>query len=78
MARHFCPKCVAEKEMITVHQASRFIEVSRTTLYKWMKKELIHWAEIPSGRRVICRDSLSGSSQIYSEEKITVEKCSNL
>jgi predicted site-specific integrase-resolvase len=33
--------------------------VSRSTVYYWMERAWIHWRELPSGRRVICQESLS-------------------
>jgi hypothetical protein len=33
--------------------------VSRSTVYYWMDRAWIHWRELPSGRRIICQESLS-------------------
>lgn len=34
-------------------------QVSRSTVYYWMDRAWIHWRELPSGRRIICQESLS-------------------
>lgn len=75
MPTGFCSKCGQVKELVTIRTALGLTEVSRATLYYWMKKDWVHWLKIPSGRRVICRDSLfqmSGSSEaLNSKDGIT-------
>jgi predicted site-specific integrase-resolvase len=41
-----------------IHFAIQEIGVSRTTMYNWMQRELVHWLELPSGRPMICEQSL--------------------
>jgi hypothetical protein len=71
MPTGFCNKCGQTKDLVTVRTALMVTEVSRSTLYYWMKKDWIHWLRIPSGRRVICRDSLfriSGPTEILNSK----------
>jgi len=58
MPRSFCTKCQQPADFITIRQAVDLTGVSRSTMYYWMKKGWIHWTVMPSGRRLICRDSL--------------------
>ena len=41
-----------------IHFAIIEIGVSRTTMYNWMKRKQVHWLEKPSGRPMICLQSL--------------------
>lgn len=58
MAINFCTECGQVKDFVTVPKAVALCEISRSTLYYWMKKGWIHWIQTPSGRRLICRSSL--------------------
>lgn len=58
---------VASNGPLTVAGMPRFVNtvsaclicgVSRATIYRWMKLQLVEWAVLPSGRRVIYTDSL--------------------
>jgi len=71
MPTGFCDKCGRMKELVTIRTTLVLTEVSRSTLYYWMKKDWVHWLNIPSGRRVICRDSLfqiSGSPEVLNPQ----------
>ena len=59
MATLFCACCGSEKETIPIYTAMRLVDVSRSTIYNWMDKGWVHYARLPSGRRMICRDSLT-------------------
>ena len=54
----FCEHCRKETKFMPIHSASKEIGVSRTTMYTWMKRQLVHWLELPSGRAMICQQSL--------------------
>jgi hypothetical protein len=54
----FCEHCQKETRFMPIHFAIQEIGVSRTTLYYWMQRELVHWLELPSGRPLICQQSL--------------------
>ena len=58
MPRSFCTKCEQLTDLITIRQAVDVAGVSRSTMYYWMKKGWVHWTEMPSRRRLICRESL--------------------
>ena len=47
-----------ERRLIDVDGAARIWRVSRTTIYRWMRKRLIEWIELPSGAKRIYLDSL--------------------
>jgi predicted site-specific integrase-resolvase len=59
MPQLFCEICGRDQRVMPVYQAVLLIGVSRTTMYCWMKKGWVHWLELPSGRRLICMQSLS-------------------
>jgi predicted DNA-binding transcriptional regulator AlpA len=58
-ARFFCEHCQKETHFLPVHFAVALTGVSRSTMYYWMDRRWIHWRELPSRRRVICKESLS-------------------
>jgi hypothetical protein len=59
MALFFCEHCKKETMFLSIHSTIRVVEVSRSTVYYWMEHGWVHWLELPSGRRVICQESLS-------------------
>jgi predicted site-specific integrase-resolvase len=59
MAIFFCDRCRKETKFLAIHAARQVTGVSRSTVYYWMEHAWIHWRELPSGRRVICQESLS-------------------
>ena len=58
----FCEHCMRETQFLPIHFVVTFIGVSRSTIYYWMDRGWIHWRELPSGRRIICKESLSQQS----------------
>jgi predicted site-specific integrase-resolvase len=54
----FCEHCQKETRFMPIHFAIQEIGVSRTTMYNWMQRKLLHWVELPSGRAMICQQSL--------------------
>ena len=61
MLHFYCECCRKNTTFLTIKKTIEFALVSRSTLYYWMEREWIHWRALPSGRRVICQESLSHS-----------------
>jgi predicted DNA-binding transcriptional regulator AlpA len=58
-AHFFCEHCKKETKFLPIQIALAATGVSRSTIYYWMDRRWIHWRELPSRRRVICKESLS-------------------
>jgi hypothetical protein len=59
LATHFyCEHCLKETRFMPIHFAIQEMGVSRTTMYNWMRRKQVHWREKPSGRAMICLESL--------------------
>jgi hypothetical protein len=58
-ATFFCQDCKKETKFLPIHFAATVSAVSRRTIYDWMEHGWVHWRKLPSGRRVICEQSLS-------------------
>jgi len=58
-AAFFCERWQKDARFLPIHFACAVTGVSRRTIYYWMEHGWIHWRELPSGRRVICQNSLS-------------------
>jgi hypothetical protein len=54
----FCEDCQKQTCFLPIYTARQVARVSRSTVYYWMCHDWIHWKELPSGRRMICRESL--------------------
>jgi hypothetical protein len=54
-----CEHCQKPTQFLGISRAMRLLGVSRSTIYYWMDRGWIHWRLLPSGRRVICLESLS-------------------
>jgi hypothetical protein len=64
LATHFyCEHCQKETRFMPIHFAIQEIGVSRTTMYRWMQCKQVHWLEKPSGRAMICLQSLMQRAQ---------------
>ena len=59
MATFFCEHCHKETKFAPIRNTVLIAGVSRSTVYYWMDRAWIHWRELPSGRRIICQESLS-------------------
>ena len=68
MAIFFCEHCGKETKYLPIHMIQQLVGVSRSTVYYWMDRAWIHWRELPSGRRVICRESLSHEARQQNSE----------
>lgn len=55
----FCEFCLKDTKFLAIHHAVDLVHVCRSTIYYWMEQGLIHWRELPSGRRIICQESLT-------------------
>jgi hypothetical protein len=60
----FCEHCSSTARFLNPSQAAVVAAVSRSTIYHWMGRGLVHWRLLPSGRRVICVESLSRPREI--------------
>jgi predicted DNA-binding transcriptional regulator AlpA len=58
-ARFFCECCQKETHFLPIRSATAITGVSRSTMYYWMDRQWVHWRELPSRRRIICKQSLS-------------------
>ena len=63
MLLFYCECCRKETVFLTINKTIEFAVVSRSTIYYWMEREWIHWRALPSGRRVICQESLTQSGR---------------
>jgi hypothetical protein len=54
----FCDHCKKETHFVPIHRAIAIAGVSRSTVRYWMHKGWVHVQELPSGRKVICLESL--------------------
>jgi len=58
MAEYVCPYCGRHTLHFNVSRSAEAAQVTRTTIYNWMSRGLVHWVARPSGRRFICANSL--------------------
>jgi hypothetical protein len=58
MASIYCPECGTETDHVTITGAARSAQVTRTTIYNWLGRSLLHTVMRPSGRRLVCARSL--------------------
>lgn len=58
MSLIFCDHCNKETRLIPVYRAIKIAGVSRSTIYYWFEKDWVHWVTLPSGRKLICEESL--------------------
>ncbi len=72
----YCEQCKKERHFVPLHRAFKFAGVSRSTMYYWIDKQWVHWRELPSGRRIICEESLSHSAKGNSDAGPPAEKSS--
>ena len=58
MVSFFCEHCRKDTTFFSITRALQITGVCRSTVYYWMEHNWVHWCELPSGRRVICQESL--------------------
>lgn len=54
----YCKRCEKETHFVPLHRVRSLTGVSRSTIYYWIDKEWVHWVELPSGRKLLCKESL--------------------
>lgn len=64
-ATFFCPICQKETNFLHIDPAAIVSAVSRRTIYDWMDHGWIHWRVLPSGRRMICEESLGHEASTH-------------
>ncbi len=55
----FCDECGAAAELITPELAAAVIGASTRAIYRLVEASLLHFAETPDGRLLICQNSLA-------------------
>ncbi|GEM_PF-6639419 len=58
MPRYYCPSCGRETEHVSVRRAAEVAQVTRRTMYNWIRSQWVHGVEHASGRRFICVESI--------------------
>lgn len=53
-----CGKCRKKTEFLTVQYVIAATGASRSSLYRWMDRRLVHYRVLPTGHRLICKESL--------------------
>jgi len=64
-----CEHCGSQTQFASISRVLRVLGVSRSTIYQWMQRGLIHWRLLPSGRRMICQASLSSSGHQAAQKR---------
>lgn len=59
MVHLLCHACGVQQHFLNISHAARIIGVSRATVHNWINRGLVHVSMLPSGRRVVCRESLT-------------------
>jgi hypothetical protein len=72
MEQRFCPTCGQPTVHANVAEAARLAHVSRTTLYAWIRRSLIHGVVQPSGRKLICVDALTAPLGSFDDAALRV------
>jgi hypothetical protein len=60
MPWYFCPQCGGKTQHFNVSRSAQIAEVTRQTVYAWMRRGLVHGKIRPSGMKFICVNSLAG------------------
>ena len=58
MPSYYCIDCGRQREFLNVKRAAEMAQVTRATVYNWLKKAPLHVIVHPSGRKYICTDSI--------------------
>lgn len=77
MASLFCNYCGKETKFLPIHTIQQVAGVSRSTVYYWMDRAWIHWRELPSGRRIICKESISREARLTDSDSANAAKNSS-
>ncbi len=60
----FCDRCNKHQKFLPIHFAAAVTGCNRCSVYRWMKHGWLHCIELPSGRRLICAQSLMDVHEI--------------
>jgi hypothetical protein len=58
-AQSFCHECESAAELIAPELAAAIIGASTRAIYRLVEASLLHFAETPDGRLLICQNSLA-------------------
>ena len=58
MPSYYCIDCECQREFLNVKRAAELAQVTRATVYNWLKKTPLHVIVHPSGRKYICSNSI--------------------
>jgi len=58
MPSYYCIDCGRQREFLNVKRAAEMAQVTRATIYNWLKKTSLHLIVHPSGRKYICTASI--------------------
>ena len=57
-ATFFCEDCQKQRKFLPIDFAVAVTGASRSSMYRWMERSLLHYMELPTGHRLICLPSL--------------------
>ncbi len=60
----YCSRCQKHEKFLPVHFAAIVTGCNRSSVYRWMNNGWLHWLELPSGRRLVCVQSLTEVHEI--------------
>ncbi len=58
MPTYFCVYCGRMTRHLNIQAAAAAAQVTRTTMYNWIRRALVHCVRRPSGRSFVCEPSL--------------------
>ena len=58
MSMLYCLECRRPTEHLNISRSAACAGVGRTTMYRWVKRRLVHTVAHPSGRTLVCTGSL--------------------
>ncbi len=58
MPTYFCVYCGRMTTHLNIQAAAAAAQVTRTTMYNWIRRALVHCVHRPSGRSFVCEPSL--------------------
>lgn len=67
ICRFHCERCNKETHFMPIYRVLAMTGVSRSTIYYWMSKQWVHWMTLPSGRKLLCVESLHQSGSASSK-----------
>jgi predicted DNA-binding transcriptional regulator AlpA len=58
-APRFCKRCRKHRNFLSIDSAAKLTGCNRSSVYRWINKEWLHWLDLPSGHRLVCLQSLT-------------------